>query len=135
MIENGESEFVGSDKNTSSIEIAKAVQKKMPFKISFKEVKQVDGKIMISYVLDKAPGEETINIALVEKTISNEVTRGENSGRKLSHRNVVRYFASLPAQKEGSIEVGLLNGITSGILVLYLQNRQWRVTGAVSKIF
>ncbi len=135
MIVNGEHEFVGSDKNTSSTEITKALQKKMPFQISLKEVKQAEGKIIVSYALDKVPGKETINIALVEKTIGNEVTRGENSGRKLAHHNVVRYFATLVSQKEGTIEVSIPSSITSGILILYLQNNQWRVTGAVSKIF
>ena len=74
MIVNGETEFVGSDKNTTSTEITKALQKKMPIQISLKEIMQVDGTIRVSYSLDKNPIDEVINIAFVEKNTSNEVT-------------------------------------------------------------
>jgi hypothetical protein len=135
MIVNGESEFVGSDKNTSSAEIAKALLKKNEFKITLREAKRANGKITVSYSLDKIPVEETINVALVVKNTENDVARGENSGRHLAHRNVVRSFHSAQAQKDGVTEVDLPSDLKSGILILYLQNKAWKVTGASSKIF
>jgi hypothetical protein len=133
MIVNGEAEFVGSDKTVSRNEIAKALEKKNAFEIVLREVKQTDDKIAVSYSLDKNPTEETINIALVEKNTTNEVTRGENSGRRLAHRNVVRSFGSLLAQKEGVIAVSNPSRFKNWILILYLQNKAWQVRGATSK--
>jgi hypothetical protein len=47
----------------------------------------------------------------------------------------VRAFSSLKGQKEGTIEVAIPNGLKKGILILYLQNKAWKVTAAASKIF
>ncbi|MBI1768918.1 MAG: DUF1223 domain-containing protein [Bacteroidetes bacterium] len=135
MIVNGETEFVGSDKRTGSNEVDKALREKMQFQISLKEIKKLDGKILVSYSLDKNPTDETINLAIVEKNAGNEVTRGENSGRKLIHRNVVRLFTTLPAQKEGSFEMNFPRGIKNGEVILFLQNKHWRIIGATGKIF
>ncbi len=135
MIVNGEIEFVGSDKRTSSNEVDKALQGKMQFQISFKEVKKLSQKFLISYSVNKNPKEETINVALVEKNVGNEVTSGENSGRKLTHRNVVRSFTTLPAQKEGVIEIDIPKETKNGALILFIQNKQWHITGATGKIF
>jgi len=135
MIVNGESEFVGSDKNTSATEITKALSKKNEFQIVLGEIKHNNGKLTVFYSLDKNPMKEMLNIALVEKNTENNVTRGENSGRHLAHRNVVVSFNSAQAQKEGVIEVDLPDGLKSRILILYLQNKAWKVTGAAAKIF
>lgn len=135
MIVNGEKEFVGSDKSSATTQITKALQNKMLFNISINEIKQTNGKILVSYSLDKNPTEEVINIAVVEKNTSNEVTSGENSGRILAHRNVVRAFATNTAQKDGAIEVSIPSGIKDQVVILYLQNKNWNVRGAVSKIF
>src|SRR5260221_28631 len=123
MIVNGEIEFVGSDKTASASEIKKALQEKMLYQISLKEIKKLDGKISATYSLDKNPTDETINVALVEKNVGNEVMSGENSGRKLMHRNVVRSFTSLPAQNEGIIEVDIPREPKKGALILFLQNK------------
>jgi|SRR5258706_624261 len=135
MIVNGEIEFVGSDKRTSSNEVDKALQGKMQFQISFKEVKKLSQKFLISYSVNKNPKEETINVALVEKNVGNEVTSGENSGRKLTHRNVVRSFTTLAAQKEGVIEIDIPKETKNGALILFIQNKQWLVTGAALQKF
>jgi len=135
MLVNGENEFVGSDKTTSSSEINKALGKKMEYQISLEAIKKLDGTISVAYSLDKNPSDETINVALVEKDAGNEVTHGENAGRKLVHRNVVRSFKTLPAQKEGIIEVEIPTETKSVALILFLQNKQWRITGATGKIF
>lgn len=132
---NGESEFVGSDKTTSASEINKALRKKMSYQISLKAIKKLDGKILATYSLDKKPTDETINVALVEKDVGNEVTLGENAGRKLVYRNVVRSFTTLLAQREGTIEIIIPKEARRVSMILFLQNKKWRVLGAIGKDF
>lgn len=133
MIINGRAEFVGSNKRISSQEIEKALQQKMSYQITLGEVNQQNGKISVAYSLDKAPTNEVINLALVQSNISNDVTAGENSGKNLTHRNVVRSLTSLPAQKMGMIEVDVPSNITFNTVILFVQDSQWHISGAVGK--
>jgi len=133
MIVNGAKEFVGSNRGTSTTEVSKALQQKMLYQIVLGEVKQQNGKIIVAYSLDKNPSGEVINIAIVQRKISNEVTRGENSGRKLSHSNVVRSFDSKMAQKEGTLEIAHSSSLKDISVIIYLQDQQWHVTGASTK--
>lgn len=135
MIINGKVEFVGSDRKTSNNEVIKSLQEKSEYIVSVTKIERQDGKILVSYALDKAPSNQVINVALVEKKAGNEVTRGENSGKKLMHRNVVRSFASAKAKKEGIMSVSDDPKISEPQLIVFIQNEEWRVTGAIAKNF
>jgi len=133
MIVNGNTEFVGSDEKKCADEIGKALKQKVLFHISLSDLKKSGEKILISYSLDQTPDNNIINFALVEKDVSNEVTRGENSGRRLAHKNVVRAFSAAVAQKDGSLELHLPPSTKADQLIIFLQNSEWRVTGAFRK--
>lgn len=133
MIVNGRAEFVGSDGRKCDDEIAKALKETPLFQISITDVTKSKEKILISYSLDKVPTDCTINAALVEKDVSNDVTRGENTGRKLAHKNVVRSFTTSAAKKNGTLELAFPAAGKADQLIIFLQNNEWRVTGAFRK--
>jgi hypothetical protein len=132
MIVNGQKEFVGSDKNRSRSEVIAAQITPKQFEIELVSVEKAEAKLSITYSLDKAPVNQTINVALVANE-TNDVPRGENSGRKLTHKNVVRSFSSFAASKQGKLELAVPPSINYGQLIIFLQNTDWHVTGAVAK--
>jgi hypothetical protein len=93
----------------------------------------VNGKLKMEYALNKMPGGEKIHVAVVERTMSNYVSRGENSGRKLEHSNVVRFFSTFPARQSGNIicEVPPISG--DALVVLYLQGGDMKIVGALAR--
>jgi hypothetical protein len=53
-----------------------------------------------------------ITVALVEQAAASKVTRGENTGRTLTHVNIVRALATAPLHDVGSLTLKL-NGIAT----------------------
>ena len=132
MIVNGAAEFVGSDIKVSHDAVAQALTQKTEYPISLGAVEQRGGKIVVPYTLEKRPAGFTINAAIVERNLENDVPRGENAGRKLAHRNVVRSFVSKGAQKTGVIEIVLPSQLTASSLIVFLQDNQWHTKGAAA---
>ena len=134
MIVNGREEFVGSNQSESNVAISSALKEKPSYEISLSEVKWGKGNLSFQYKLDKAPTNETINIAIVQNHAENFVSRGENSGRKLSHDNVVKFFQTFSAKKNDSIQLTSLDLIPESYrLILFIQDRQLHVTGAIAQ--
>lgn len=134
MIVNGKDEFVGSNRSESEKVIERAFGQKSAYQITVKNLLVVNGVASFRYSLDKEPSGEVINIALIEKEVENDVPRGENSGRKLHHDNVVRSFVTKPAKREEEmrIQVPKIDGIKASV-VFYIQNKDLLVIGATSK--
>ena len=133
MIVNGQAEFIGSDEEKCAREIKEALKQNGQYQIIVTGIKNEGKKILISYSLDKTPINSSVNIALVERNVSNDVTRGENAGRKLSHKNVVRSFATAVAQKSGNLELAIPASSKPDQLIIFLQNSEWHITGAFRK--
>ncbi len=134
MIINGKDEFVGSNKDKAEEVIKNASSKKPVYVISVKQF-SIDGDLLkLSYSIDSDPGTEVINLAVVERTVENYVSRGENQGRKLHHDNVVVAFKTIPLEKQGEIDM-TIPALTLGkfSLVLYIQNKQLQVLSALAK--
>lgn len=134
MIINGKDEFVGSNKDKAEEVIKNASSKKPVYVISVKQF-SIDGDLLkLSYSIDSDPGTEVMNLAVVERTVENYVSRGENQGRKLHHDNVVVAFKTIPLEKQGEIDM-TIPALTPGkfSLVLYIQNKQLQVLSALAK--
>ncbi|MEV2241752.1 DUF1223 domain-containing protein [Micromonospora sp. NPDC049891] len=97
MIVNGTTDFVGSDRRQASaaIESALATAAITPLTLS---VTETDGdethRLTVDYQVDRVPALGTINMAVVERGLENDVPRGENAGRRLRQDAVVRAFTS-----------------------------------------
>ena len=135
MIVNGTTQFVGSDSEAAENAIKDVLKTNSQYGISM-EVSWVDSKqLKIKYSLTSAPENAVINIALVEKNLSTDVKRGENSGRKLEHDNVVREFDTSIAKEKSERKLRVAEDInlTNSTLIAYVQDKNsFKILGAVS---
>jgi hypothetical protein len=95
-----------------------------------------DGRALVKYGCEGFTKGDIINIALVERGLSTDVTAGENAGRRLRHDNVVREFQSVPLRKEGSqIEISLskVSDTTKASVIAYVQNPQTMLVEAAKQ--
>lgn len=96
MVVNGTQEFVGSDQQKAKAVIAKAQAQKQNVRLTIDAVTSSGGKLQIAYSISPGNDDADIWLAVVERHVKNYVPRGENSGRSLSHDNVVKYFSDKP---------------------------------------
>jgi hypothetical protein len=101
LIVNGKTQFVGSEETTLQTSLAAASHLKSLAAFSALHTINESGKLKVSYSLQGDFKNSDIHFALVSLHVSTFVKRGENSGRKLSHTNVVRQFITQPAQASG----------------------------------
>ncbi len=134
IVVNGKSETVGSDVEETKKLIGEASAQKPLYIIRVDDLSIDKEKLSFSYSIDQSPSSETINIAVVEKDIENIVPRGENSGRKLHHDNVVRYFISKPLERQQKVEVNLPQvKMENTSIILYIQNQEMHTVGVTSR--
>ena len=96
MIVNGRRAFVGSDAGRAQRAIAQALERPGAVTLSA-GVSPVteEGVLLVSYAAPELPAGAVVHLAVVERGLSQLVTRGENIGRTLDHDNVVRVFETL----------------------------------------
>jgi hypothetical protein len=134
MIVNGKNEFVGSSVDESKRVVATAFKQKPLYQIVIKDFRVISGVLHLKYSLDQEPNGEVINMAIVEREVENYVPRGENSGRKLHHDNVVRSFATSAIKREQELQLQIPEmNVSKASVILYIQNKDWNVVGAISK--
>lgn len=136
MIVNGKDEFVGSNKNESLKAVEAALKQKPVYQILIKDMQVKNGVLNFQYALDKRPNGEIINMAIVERDLENYVPRGENSGRKLHHDNVVRSFTTNPLKQEQSVQLPISEiNLEKASVILFIQNKDSQIIGATAKSF
>ena len=137
MVVNGTWEFNGGSEQKARLAVKEGLAGKAAARIRLRS--QVDGNAAsakIGFQIDGAVDNHRLNVALVSPEARNEVPRGENRGRKLSHVNVVRFFESHPLkQNSGQIELSIPADFDreSGVVIAYVQRRNDAVlTGVAS---
>lgn len=133
MVVNGKNEFVGSSKRAASSAIRTALATTPSVEIEATEMAKSKNTIRLSYTVSGVDNGTTINIALVERGISTDVTRGENRGRKLTHDNVVRGFQQKTASENGKVSMNLPKDLDleKGSIILYAQDSDsYEILGA-----
>ena len=88
MIVNGDVEFVGSDSKKAAAAIDGALRQATPTKVKVKATAEKGNSVRVEYIVVGQAKGTVLNIAAVVPLASNEVPRGENSGRTLKHVNV-----------------------------------------------
>ena len=133
MIVNGSVEFIGSDSQRASKELAIAL--KQPATAAVSLAASVEKKqIHVGYSTANARG-LTLNIAVVERGLSSDVKRGENGGRQLQHDNVVRAFEQIPADATGQVDINVPVGLileNSSVIAFVSDAKTRAVSGAAS---
>jgi hypothetical protein len=105
MIVNGRTEFVGSDRRRAWKAVDAVLALPAQASVTLQVKTNVDGS-RIEYQVSGAPKDAVLCIAVAESGLLSQVRRGENSGRTLSHANVVRKFVTLPLdQPTGSMSL------------------------------
>jgi hypothetical protein len=98
VVVNGQTQFVGSDEVRLRSAIASWVKEAPKTRIQIRVQKSVHGQVPVSCILEATPG-NILHLALVQKTATDFIQRGENKGRTLKHYFIVRDFTSLPCDK------------------------------------
>lgn len=99
MVINGRAEFVGSDRDRAESEIARAASApKAAIQLTAVDGGTAPSKLKIQ--VDKLPGisagdSAEVVLAITENGLSSSVSRGENTGRKLTHTAVVRSLRNI----------------------------------------
>ncbi len=135
MIVNGRRAFVGSDAARARRNLADALQRPAPLTLSA-GVSPVtaEGVLLVSYAAPGLPADAVVHLAVVERGLSQNVTRGENTGRTLNHENVVRVFETLAAP-HGKVTLALPEALylANASLIAYAQDvKTMAVLGATS---
>ena len=123
MVVNGRTQFVGSNRSSwkKALSDEKSSARVKPLEITSKSLE--DNKLRVT-VASQSSG-DFINVAVVERNLSQSVNRGENRGRLLTHDNVVRAFDSkLSGEESNKFEIVLPDNLdlTKSSLVVYNQN-------------
>lgn len=133
MVVNGKHEFVGSSRSdwNTAYEKEKGFVPKTILKLTSVSLNKKELQFAVS---SQAIERSIVNVAVVERELSQEVTRGENRGRMLSHDNVVRAFDS--RQFDGRSNQFVLTlpsdlDISNASLIVYSQDQStWQITAA-----
>ena len=134
MIVNGKREFVGSDKAALNDAVLVARKQASAFQISIHGLKMEDDNLSFQYEVNGLPTDEVIHFAIVERGVENYVPRGENSGRKLHHDNVVRFFNTKSLLQKDQVSLSLKNSPFQKLnLILYIQDKSMQVMGATQE--
>jgi hypothetical protein len=127
MIVNGEYGFAGYQQKVLEKHIVQTLEKANPavFKILGGSLSSDRTAYKVNYEVNASLLNLTLNIAIVERGLMNQVKRGENSGLSLSHANVVRSFRSTPLkQLSGELNIEIPGNINYGnsSIIFYIQN-------------
>ncbi len=134
---NGTHSFTGSDRNELDKRVREALSGSALIGINA-TMTTSGSAIQVGYELKGDVEGKELVACLVESSVSSQVTRGENTGRKLLHNHVVRDLRSLSlttANETGSFSFALeqMNDPAQGEVILFLQERhQGRILAATS---
>ena len=102
MIVNGREEFLGSDESRARRSIASALARPAAAEVRLKPEAIQGRSLPVDFAVAGAAAPAVLHLVLVEGSLSVQVARGENAGRKLDHEEVVRSFQTIPLKDSGS---------------------------------
>lgn len=138
IVVNGSREFVGSEEKTLRNAIATALAEKTNATLEISLSKQSDLNLILNYQSNQETQGYNLLVALITPNASNKIQRGENSGKTLSHIQVVRSLQifSLNGKESGLVDVVPIKGIprSSMEIIAFLQNGKTGKIIAASKM-
>ena len=133
MIVGGTDGFVGSNRDRADTAIHNADALTVDVALS---AQMQDEEAVVEVSVSDAPDSAVLHLALVQKTTSTDVPRGENRGRRLDHVRVVRQFVTVPSLS-GSHSLSLPDGLRAGdveVVALVQEGPVGRMLGAAETI-
>ncbi|MFA6083712.1 DUF1223 domain-containing protein [Mucilaginibacter sp.] len=95
VIVNGKTEFVGSQEGTLRNAIRNSLQKEPGSTLTLTNLKTGNNLLTLNYNINNTAN-NTLLIALIQKTATTVVKKGENGGRTLSHVQIVNNIQEIP---------------------------------------
>ena len=131
MVVNGTHRFVGSDRSDWRQAFSTEKSSKLVTSLKINSI-ALNGR-SLSFTVNGIEGKQFVNAAVVERELSQDINRGENRGRRLSHDNVVRAFNAKKNEENNSFQLTLPEDLdlTKSSLIVYTQHHAtWQIKGA-----
>jgi len=139
IIVNGKTEFVGSEEGTLRNAISTSLQSNAGAKLGLVVANAGAMQASLKYTVEGAEKNTVLQVAVVEKSAVSKVGAGENSGRTLSHIQIVRKLQQIAlAGNNGTASISLPNEFDAKNweIIGFLQNRtNGSITGAAKATF
>jgi hypothetical protein len=104
MVVNGRVEFLGSDQGDADQAIESALARPASTRLVLEPKWNGESReLEVKWRVEPLVPDLRVSLAVVQSADGVRVTRGENRGETLSHRNVVRAFESLPAKTRDGV--------------------------------
>ena len=136
MVVNGTTEFVGSQRADANVAISQALRQKPTAQITLRiEPNRTNETVVVHYKVTGNTEGHVLNMALTHTPPPNEVPKGENAGRTLSHVNVVRSFKTVTlSQPIGTIILDVpdeCDPVSAGICAYVQHEKTKAISGAI----
>jgi hypothetical protein len=95
VVVNGSKEFVGSQEATLRTAISNGLQEASPAQLTLGDITLDNGKVALRYQAKNAGHHTSLLIAIVQRSATSQVKAGENTGRTLSHVQIVRQLQTV----------------------------------------
>ena len=102
VVVNGSKEFVGSQEPSIRKAISNGLQEVSTAQLTLSDVRLDKGKVAWRYQASNAGHHTSLLIAIVQRSATSQVKAGENSGRTLSHVQIVRQLQTAKVDAAGS---------------------------------
>jgi hypothetical protein len=115
MVVNGRAELLGSDREKARTLLEHALGERAAISLALNPT--IEGRrLTVAYRVSGNLRAATLNLAVTQPAKAVHVENGENAGRTLAHRAVVRAFVSHPlgASLEGSESIELPEAVQPG---------------------
>ncbi|HEY9004075.1 MAG TPA: DUF1223 domain-containing protein [Mucilaginibacter sp.] len=140
VIVNGHTEFVGSDEKSLRNAIKTGLENSAKTELSLSNIKIEGDKANVQYHVTGAASGSNLLIAMIEKNATTKVQSGENSGRTLSHVQIVTQLKTIAfkSNANGTESIALSHGFDPQKfeLIGFVQNASnGEITGATKAQF
>jgi hypothetical protein len=102
VVVNGSKEFVGSQESPIRKAISNGLQEVSPAQLTLDDVRLDKGNVTWRYQARNAGHHTSLLVAIVQRSATSQVKAGENSGRTLSHVQIVRQLQTMKVDANGS---------------------------------
>lgn len=115
IVVNGRKEFVGSEESALRNAVKSGLGQVSAARLILKEPKVNNDDISIQYTVEGISGQNTLVLALIEKSAETKVKRGENGGHTLRHVQIVRSLETqnIEEKKSNTIHMTIPQGLSS----------------------
>lgn len=134
IVVNGKTEFVGSEEGTLRSAIKANLQKSAKNQLALSDLKFKNSDASLQYRLRNKPANSSLLVALIERTATSKVLRGENGGRTLSHAQIVNKLQTIPLKDvSGSVSIALPHDFSAQnyeVIAFVQNNNNGEITAA-----